>query len=94
MEQNSESVANVLITQFMSSFVMQIFLNGALSLLWNIFNTLQIIFSLNLLLVIFPANLAIYYDTLYAIVNFQIIPTDAIYGKVVSPILDLEFSED
>ena len=43
--------------QFFLSFVLQLFLSGALSMLWNIFNTLQIILSFNLLMVSFPANI-------------------------------------
>ena len=44
-------------TQFITSFILQVFLSGALSMLWNIFNTLQIILALNLLMVSFPANI-------------------------------------
>lgn len=51
------SAKSIMETQFITSFILQVFLSGALSMLWNIFNTLQIILALNLLMVSFPANI-------------------------------------
>ena len=62
-------------------------------MLWNIFNTMQIIFALNLLLVNFPANVQVLYDALFDIVNFEIVPKDQIYDSLIKPALNLNFSE-
>ena len=62
-------------------------------MLWNIFNTMQIIFALNLLLVNFPANVQVLYDALFDIVNFEIVPKDQIYDSLIKPALSLNFSE-
>ena len=53
---SSQSAADVMQYQFLTSFFLQLFLSSALSMLWNIFNTLQIICALDLLMVKFPAN--------------------------------------
>lgn len=57
LSDQAESTKTVMETQFLTSFILQVFLSGALSMLWNIFNTMQIILAFNLLLVTFPANM-------------------------------------
>lgn len=49
-------------TSFVSSFILQFIMSGALSMLWNIFNTMQILMALNLLMVTFPANVEMVFD--------------------------------
>lgn len=46
------------------------FLNGVMSQLWNIFNTLQIIMALPMLQVQMPSNIILVQDMLLSIINF------------------------
>ena len=53
--------------------VFQFFLSGAFSMLWNIFNTLQLLMALKLLLVNLPVNVTFIFDFLDETVNFEVI---------------------
>ena len=55
-------------------------------MLWNIFNTLQILMALNLMMVNFPANITLIYDQFTDIINFQLVPKEDIYDGIVPPI--------
>lgn len=46
----------MLTTSFALTFIINLLLNGVMSQLWNIFNTLQILMALPLLSVLVPAN--------------------------------------
>ena len=52
-------------------------------MLWNIFNTLQILFALNLFMVVFPANIEFFQLQLEDIINLNIIPKGFIYEEVL-----------
>ena len=67
--------------------ILQFFLSGALSLLWNIFNTLQLLLALNLLLVDLPANITLIRDFMYDTVNFQIIDKKVLYESLMGEVL-------
>lgn len=72
--------------------VMQIFLSGALSLLWNIFNTLQLVIAMKLVLISMPANVELIYELIEETVNFQIIPKDDLYDSMIAGPFDLPTS--
>ena len=72
---------------------MQIIFNGAFSMLWNVFNTLQIILALPLLLVNFPGNSTTIIESLDNIINFELIPKEDIYDAIAVPLLGVESSE-
>ena len=55
---------------FAMTFILNLFLSGVMSQLWNIFNTLQIIMALPMLTVIMPANVLEVRTVLNDIVNF------------------------
>ena len=81
-------------SQFAMTFVINLLLNGVMSQLWNVFNTLQIIMALPLLNVLMPSNVLLVQDVLLKIVNFEFIDKEAVYEEVVEPILaDDEESE-
>lgn len=56
---STATATQVIQAQFITSFVLQLLLSGALSMLWNIFNNLQILLALNLFYVKFPGNVTI-----------------------------------
>lgn len=88
--QGSSSAASDAITaQFFLSAFLQLFLSSALSMLWNVFNTLQILTALNLLMVIFPANVVIVNQEFASFLQFEIVPKDVIYEEVVAPLFDI-----
>ena len=62
-------------------------LSGALSMLWNIFNTLQLITAFDLLQVGLPANVQVLQESLKDTVNFAIVPKDKLYDAIIVPIL-------
>lgn len=67
------------------SFILQFFIVGALSLLWNIFNTFQLLIAFELLQVSFPSNVTLISQKVDTAVNFQIIPDEFIRANVVDP---------
>ena len=56
LTETAEVVVDVLTTGFALTFILNLLLNGVMSQLWNIFNTLEIILALHMLSVILPAN--------------------------------------
>ena len=75
------------------TFVINLLLNGVMSQLWNIFNTLQIILALPLLSVMMPSNVILVQDVLLQIVNFQPIDKEEIYGSIVEPVFEDDSQE-
>lgn len=63
-------------------------------MLWNVFNTLQIIVSLKLLLIDLPPNVKIVQDQLEAIINFQLVPKDTLYDNIMVPVFGFDSSEE
>ena len=62
----------------------QFLLNGALSLLWNIFNTLQIILAMELLALQIPANINMLTDLIKDIINLEVVPTEKLYDSIIA----------
>lgn len=56
LSSTAEATQTVLTTGFVLTFVVNLVLNGVMSQLWNVFNTLQIIMVLDLLAVVLPSN--------------------------------------
>ena len=90
----SESVTNVIQGQLLSSVALQVVFSGALSMLWNIFNTLQILMALPLLMITFPGNVTTIIDTLESIVNFEILPKAWLYDEIAVPAFGFESAEE
>lgn len=77
------------------SFVLSLVLNGVMSQLWNIFNTLQIIMALPLLPLIIPTNIELVRQTINNITNVQIVEKSTINEAIVEPVFgSSEDSED
>ena len=59
-------------------------------MLWNIFNTLQIIIAIELLAIIMPANVQLFYEVIKDTINFQPLPKDVIYNFAIATPFGLE----
>ena len=66
------------------TFGLQFILKGALSLLWNVFNTLQLIMALNLMQVVLTSNIMFTFELLEDTINLQVVPKDLIYDTVIA----------
>ena len=86
---NADSFNSMMDNSFITTFAGQFVLSGALSMLWNIFNTLQLIVALELFRIHMPANVEMMFTMIHNTVNFQIIPPDDLYDAVIPPIFDL-----
>lgn len=86
LEGTSETLEGVLSSSFGLTFLVNLLLNGVMSQLWNIFNTLQIILALPLLSVVMPANVVFVKKVIDGIVNFQIVDKETLRVKVIEPI--------
>ena len=94
LNDQADSAQEVMGAQFLTSFVVQFFLSGALSLLWNIFNTLQILLALEMLNLVMPANVTVFYNLIKDTVNFQLVPKDTLYDNLVAKPFGLETAEE
>ena len=56
------------------------------TILWNIFNTLQIILALPLLTVVMPANVVMVQEVIDQIVNFSVLEESTVKEKVIEPV--------
>jgi len=74
-----ETVEYVLVTGFWIPFFLQVFLSVSMSMIWNIFNTLQIITNFPLLQVLMPANVMLVQSHYQSIVNMELVPKEALY---------------
>ena len=86
MQDILESTTDILLTQFVLSFILNLLLKGVMSQLWSIFNTLQIILALPLLAVLMPSNILIVEKTVNGIINFKPIDPDVVYNSVITPV--------
>ena len=76
----------VLTSSFTLTFILNLILNGVMSQLWIIFNTLQIIMALNLLAVILPANVILVQEIVIGVINFQIVDKKTLSTTFIEPI--------
>jgi uncharacterized membrane protein len=49
-----------------------------MQLLWGMVNTLQLIIHMNMLTVLMPANVQLFFSLIVEIVNFKIVPKDKV----------------
>ena len=63
-------------------------------MLWNIFNTLQIIIALELFMVKFPANVTIVQDQFEKIINFEVVPKEFLYNAIIVPLFGVKTAEE
>ena len=54
----------------------------SMQLLWGMVNTLQLIIHMNMLSVLMPANVQLFFSLIVDIVNFKIVPTDKIITAI------------
>ena len=73
---------------------MQFLLKGALSALWIVFNTQQVLINLQLTLVTLPANVEITYEMIEATVNFQLVPKKVMYDSLIAKPFNLDQEVD
>lgn len=93
IENAAETLETVFASSVVLSFILNLFLSGVMSQLWNIFNTLQIILSLPLLAILIPANVALVCKVIDQIVNISLVDKQWLQDKVVVPIYGLRLSE-
>jgi hypothetical protein len=77
-----------MLTQLIFTFCLNLVMSGTLQMMWNIFNTLQLITALPLLNVSPPGNVISVQESFDKIVNFEMIEKDTIYSWVVSPLVE------
>ena len=65
-------------------------MSGILSMLWNIFNTFQLIMGTELLAIFMPANIIFCFEILSDTVNFQLLPKEDLYDTLVARTFDLK----
>ena len=94
MQEATESAKGVLSTGFVFTFILNLLLNGVMSQLWNVFNTLQIIMALPLLTVIMPANIIFVQKVVNDVVNFQVIDKQTLKETIYEPIFGSYEEED
>ena len=68
---------------FVLMLILNISLGGALSLMWNIFNTLQLVTQLPKLNVRPPVNILAVYDSFDELANFQIFPKETLQNWLI-----------
>ena len=83
---SAEAVGDTLKAGFALTFILNLLLNNVMSLLWNIFNTLQIIMALPMLNVLMPANVVFVQKILDDIVNFQVVDKKTLQETIIAPI--------
>jgi len=64
------------------NMVMNIVLSGAMNLLWGMVNALQLIVVMPLLSIKMPANASSLLLMIMGIANFEVLPTDDIFGTI------------
>ena len=69
-------------------------MSGILSMLWNIFNTLQLIMGTELLAILMPANIVYCFRLLVNTVNFQLIPKEDLYDTIIATPFSLDTYEE
>ena len=94
MQEAVESAEGVLSAGFVLTFLLNFLLNGVMSQLWNVFNTLQIIMALPLLTVIMPANIIFVQKVVNDVVNFQVIDKQTLRETIYEPIFGSDEEED
>ena len=77
-----------------STFVVNVALSGSLSLLWGLINFLQYVTFFPLMNLSFPINAKTYYQVLFSIGTFDMIPTESIEESLDELIGDADLSED
>ena len=82
----AEAAKTALENSFALTFALNLILNGVMSQLWSIFNTLQIIMALNLLAVILPANVILVQEILIGVINFQIVDKKTLSATFIEPV--------
>ena len=83
LEGAATRVTEAMQSQFLLSMALQFALKGAISMLWTIFNTLQLILALPLLSIQAPSNVIFMVAAVTNIINFQPIKPQQIYDWVM-----------
>ena len=86
LEATAEAVKTVFMVGFALTFILNLLLNGAMSQLWSVFNTLQIILAMPLLAVIMPANVLLVQRVVNEVINFQVVEKQTLKETIYEPI--------
>ena len=90
----AEVVDVTLKTTLVANVIANIFISGALNLLWGTVNCLQIISHFPLINVLMPANCQLLFEIVVKIVTFDIVSVDGIletFDQILKPV---EFNEE
>ena len=90
MESAAETVETILTSSLILSFIVNLLLNGVMSQLWNIFNTLQIILLLPRLAVLMPANVELVSKVVQQIVNFSPVDKVWVQEQIIAPVFSFD----
>jgi len=69
-------------------------MRGAMSQMWNIFNTMQLLTAIPLFGINTPSNVLFLNEEINKISNFQIIKKEQLYDWVIVPIFNTSTSEE
>lgn len=94
LQSTLDNASSVMQSQFAFTFALNLLLNGVMSQLWNIFNTLQIIMALPMLQVQIPGNIVLVQEMLLSIINFQIVSKEQISEVFIDPIMSDDKGSD
>ena len=77
----------------MTFAVLHIVMRGAMSQMWNIFNTMQLLTAIPLFAINAPSNVIFLNEEINKIANFEIVKKEQLYDWVVVPVFDTKTSE-
>ena len=72
----------VVVTVIVVPFVLGVLLKGVMAKLWAMLNTYQLINELSILLISVPSNVSTVQKQSIALINFNPIPKELIYGLI------------
>ena len=90
----SEATDSFIMTQFVLTVILNLALSGALTQMWNIFNTMQLISALPSFAIKTPANIEAIHSSFDEIINFEIFPKEFLYDNIVVPLVGFTNSEE
>lgn len=94
IKRSAETVKNATTVVIGGSFVINLLIAGSLSLLWGLINSLQLMTHFPLTNVTFPSNAKIYYQIMFEIGSFDLIPTDELEALIDKEVGDADLSSE
>lgn len=93
LQKSGEAAQSLIGTQFITFAILHIVMRGAMSQMWNIFNTMQLLTAIPLFAINTPSNVLFLNEEINKISNFQIVKKEQLYDWVIVPIFDTSTSE-